>query len=304
MSGCKPLRLMVTGTSGQVGFELLRSLAPLGEIIAVNRNGMELSDPDAIRRTLRDIRPDVLVNAAAWTAVDRAEAQPDAATAINAVAPGIMAEVCRRIDALLIHYSTDFVFDGHRAEPWTEDDATGPLNVYGATKLAGERAVAQVGGRHLVLRTSWVYSLRGHNFLRTMVRLAQRGVELRVVDDQFGSPTPAAALADLTAHLIDRHHAAERYRVLRGVYHASCAGRTNWHEFAVTLLGWLFARPAQRESLRFDRLPTVEPIPTGAYPLPARRPANSQLSLYKLNTDWGLTMPNWRTALETTLRDA
>ncbi|MEB2351355.1 MAG: dTDP-4-dehydrorhamnose reductase [Burkholderiaceae bacterium] len=304
MSARNRLRLMVTGTSGQVGWELLRSLAPLGDVVAADRSRMDLSDPDAIRRTIRDIRPDVLVNPAAWTAVDRAEAEPDAAAAINAVAPGIMAEECRRLDALLVHYSTDFVFDGSRTEPWTEDDETAPLNVYGATKLAGERAVVQVGARHLVLRTSWVYSLRGNNFLRTMVRLAQRGGDLRVVDDQFGAPTPAVTLADLTAHMIDRHQASERYRPLRGVYHASCVGRTSWHGFAVTLLEKLFTRPAQRESLRFGSLPKIEPIPTSAYPLPARRPANSQLSVDKLEADWGLTMPDWQSALEIVLRDA
>ena len=304
MSVVQGLRLLVTGTTGQVGWELLRSLAPLGEVIAADRQRMNLSDPDSIRRTIREVRPDVLVNPAAWTAVDRAEAEAESAAAINATAPGVMAEECRLADALLVHFSTDFVFDGSGDLPWSEDDAPGPLNVYGATKLAGETAIRASGARHLVLRTSWVYSLRGNNFLRTMVRLAQRGGTLKVVDDQFGAPTPASALADLTAHMISRHYAAEHFRALQGVYHASCAGRTSWHGFAVAILESLFARPAQRESLRFDTLPGIEPIPSSAYPLPARRPANSQLALDKLRTHWGLTMPDWRTALECLLRDA
>lgn len=304
MSERTHLRLMVTGATGQVGWELLRSLAPLGDVIAVNRDRMDLSNPDTIRSTIRDIRPDVLVNPAAWTAVDRAETEAEAAAAINAVAPGVMAEECRRLDALLVHYSTDFVFDGSRPTPWSENDATGPLNVYGATKLAGENAIGETGVRHLILRTSWVYSLRGSNFLRTIVRLAQHNDTLRVIDDQVGAPTSAAALADLTAQMIGRHFAADRYRRLQGVYHACCQGRTSWHGFAVAILEKLFIQPAQRQALRFDRLPQVRAIRASEYPLPARRPANSQLALGKLNEHWGLTMPEWQVALDCVMRDA
>ena len=205
MSVVQGLRLLVTGTTGQVGWELLRSLAPLGEVIAADRQRMNLSDPDSIRRTIREVRPDVLVNPAAWTAVDRAEAEAESAAAINATAPGVMAEECRLADALLVHFSTDFVFDGSGDLPWSEDDAPGPLNVYGATKLAGETAIRASGARHLVLRTSWVYSLRGNNFLRTMVRLAQRGGTLKVVDDQFGAVVLDRAI-DARAARQQTHH--------------------------------------------------------------------------------------------------
>lgn len=300
----RPPRLMVTGTTGQVGWELLRALAPLGDVIAVDRRQMDLGDPDSIRNSIRGIRPDVVVNPAAWTAVDRAEAEPEKAMAVNATAPGIIAEECRRLDALLVHYSTDFVFDGSSRTPWTENDKAVPLNAYGASKLAGESAVLEHGTRTLVLRTSWVYSLRGTNFLTTMVRLARQGCDLRIVDDQFGAPTPACTLADLTAQLISRYFAAERFADYHGVYHASCTGRTSWHGFAVALLEGLVARPAQRESFRFQTMPRIEPIPSSAYPSPARRPVNSQLSLAKLEAHWGLTMPDWRVALDWLLRDA
>lgn len=299
-----PLRLMVTGSTGQVGWELLRSLAPLGEVIAADRARMDLTDPDSIRNAIREIRPAVLINPAAWTAVDRAETEAKAAAAVNSDAPAVLAEECRRLDALLVHYSTDFVFDGSGLMPWSEDDPTGPLNVYGATKLAGETAVIQSGARHLVLRTSWVYSLRGSNFLRTIVRLAQRNDTLRVIDDQYGAPTSAAAVADLTAHMVSRHFASERLRALEGVYHTSCAGRTSWHGFAVAILERLFRRPAHREALRLERMPEILPIPASEYPLPARRPANSQLALDKLQEHWGLTMPHWQVALDHVLRDA
>ncbi len=295
---------MVTGPTGQVGWELLRSLAPLGDVIACGRERMDLANPDAIRRIIRDVRPDVLVNPAAWTAVDRAETETEAATAINATAPGVMAEECRRLGAMLVHFSTDFVFDGSGTAPWSEDDKTKPINVYGTTKLAGEEAVRQAGATHLILRTSWVYSLHGSNFLRTIVRLAQRTNELRVVDDQFSAPTSAAALADLAAQMVSRHYAADRFMALTGTYHASCSGRTNWHGFAVAILENLAGRAVQREALRVPQLPTIHAISTNDYPLPARRPANSQLALDKLQRDWELTMPHWRAALETVLRDA
>jgi dTDP-4-dehydrorhamnose reductase len=296
--------LLVTGASGQVGWELLRSLAPLGDVIACGRERMDLANPDAIRRVVREVRPDVLVNPAAWTAVDRAEMEAEAAAAINATAPGVMAEECRRLGAMLVHYSTDFVFDGSGTMPWSEDDPTKPINTYGATKLAGEEAVRQVGATHLILRTSWVYSLRGSNFLKTMVRLAQRTDELRVVDDQFSAPTSAAALADLTAQMINRHYTADRFMALTGTYHACCSGRTNWHGFAVAILENLAGRTVQREALQVPRLPTIHAISTSDYPLPARRPANSQLALDKLHRDWELTMPDWRTAMQIILRDA
>jgi dTDP-4-dehydrorhamnose reductase len=304
VSALRPLRLLVTGTTGQVGWELLRALAPLGEVIDCGRGRMDLADADAVRAVVREVRPDVLVNPAAWTAVDRAETETAAARAINATAPGVMAEECGRLGALLVHYSTDFVFSGEGTVPWSEVDPTGPINAYGATKLAGEDAIRQAGAKHLILRTSWVYSLRGSNFLKTMVRLAQRNDELRVVDDQFSAPTSAVALADLTAQMIGRHRAAERFGGLSGTYHAGCAGRTSWHGFAVEILQGLVGKPVQREAFRVPRMPVIHAIPTSEFPLPARRPMNSQLALGKLHREWALTMPDWRVALQTVLRDA
>jgi len=279
-------RLLVTGRNGQVGWELARTLAPLGEVIAFDRAGLDLADPDRLRAAVRDTRPDVIVNAAAYTAVDRAETETESALAINAVAPGILAEEAKRCGALLVHYSTDYVFDGSKKLPYAEGDAPSPINAYGRSKLAGEQAIQACGCRHLILRTSWVYGLRGNNFLRTMLRLAAERNELRVVDDQCGAPTWSRMIAQATALALARQDAPES-----GIYHLSAAGRTSWHGFAAAILaaqGWQGQLAA---------------IPTRDYPLPAARPANSSLANDKLAAAFGLKLPDWDRSLALCLAD-
>ncbi len=277
------MKLLVTGARGQVGWELQRSLAPLGEIVALDRAALDLSDPDRIVSVVRATAADVIVNAAAYTAVDRAEAEPEAAFAVNARAPGILAEEAKRLGALLVHYSTDYVFDGAKPAPYVEDDPTGPLNVYGASKLAGERAVLQSGAAAMVLRTSWVYAARGRNFLLTLRRLVATRDEVRVVSDQVGAPTSAAALADATAALLGRGVPA--LREAAGLYHATAAGETSWHGFAAEI--------ARLENARAR----IVPIASAEYAARARRPANSRLSNDKLRRVLGVALPHWRQAL-------
>lgn len=307
-------RIVVTGTTGQVGYELLRSLQSVGEIVPLSSRDLDLTDADAVRRTLTGLKPDIVVNPAAYTAVDKAETDIDRARAVNATAPGVMAEVCRDRGALLIHYSTDYVFDGMRPGLWREDDATAPVNAYGLTKLEGERAIAAVGGDHLILRTSWVYSLSGANFLRTMVRLAGSRDHLKVVGDQFGVPTPASFIADVTAQLIARRRGDPALAQWSGILNLAPSGRTSWHEYAVTGLRELHrlttaaqAEPGRRNprpEWQVAKLPVVESIPASSYPTPARRPANSCFDLDRIQSVWGLTMPAWDTLLASVLRDA
>ena len=278
------MRILLTGSAGQLGWELERALAPLGEVIAFDRAGLDLADPDRIRSALRELKPAVLVNAAAYTAVDRAESEPDAAFAINARAPGILAEEAGRLGALLVHYSTDYVFDGAKAGPYTEDDSPNPLGVYGASKLEGERAIRASGARHWIFRTSWVYAPRGKNFLLTILRLAREGKPLRVVSDQFGAPTSAAMLAHATAEALSTH-ARQDAGPPSGICHMSAAGRTSWHGFACAIL---------RES---GIATPVTAITTADYPTPARRPANSILDNGQLAARFGIRMPNWEDGL-------
>ena len=223
-------RILLTGRNGQVGWELERTLAPLGEVLAFDRKGFDLAEPDEICHSLRELKPDIIVNAAAYTAVDRAEAESDMAMAINATAPGIMAEEARRLGALLVHYSTDYVFDGAKSAPYTEEDATGPVNTYGRSKLAGERAIWESGCRHLIFRTSWVYGTRGGNFLRTILRLAAERDELRVVDDQIGAPTWCRMIAEASSLALARPD------VPVGLYHLAGSGETSWFGFARAIL--------------------------------------------------------------------
>jgi len=271
-------RILITGRNGQVGWELERTLAPLGDIVALDRAGLDLADPDRLRAVVGDVRPDIVVNAAAYTAVDKAETEAALATAINGTAPGILAEECKRSGALLVHYSTDYVFDGSKDGPYTEDDPTCPINVYGASKLAGEQAIQAVAGRHLILRTSWVYGLRGHNFLRTIRRLAAERAELRIVADQIGAPTWSRLIAETTAALLARPAVAE------GLFHLTAGGATSWHGFAAAIVA------AQGAAT------TVTPITTADYPLPARRPANSRLDCGKLR-GLGLAVVPWQEQL-------
>ncbi|WP_206951399.1 dTDP-4-dehydrorhamnose reductase [Trinickia acidisoli] len=286
--------LLVTGVNGQVGFELVRALQGLGRVVGLDRSRCDLSDLDGLRRVVRDVRPDVIVNAAAYTAVDRAEEEFELAMRINGEAPAVLAEESKRLGAALIHYSTDYVFSGAKTTPYLEDDATDPQNAYGRTKLAGEQAVSASGAQHLVLRTSWVYGLRGKNFLLTMLRLGAQRPELKVVADQFGAPTWSNTIAALTAHVVAQgfaaRHMPEWWAARTGTYHLTAAGSTSWHGFASAIF-------AEINSDELSRVPQVLPISTAAYPTPAKRPANSRLSGEKLTAAFGLRVPRWDDAL-------
>ncbi|OIQ94714.1 dTDP-4-dehydrorhamnose reductase [mine drainage metagenome] len=276
--------ILLTGATGQVGRELQRTLAPLGNVRALDRRALDLAHMDAIRAAIREQKPDLIVNAAAYTAVDQAAAEPGLAMIINGQAPGVMAEEARKLGALLVHYSTDYVFDGAKADPYTEEDEPAPINAYGSSKLAGERAIQASGCRHLIFRTSWVYGLFGKNFLRTILRLASEREELRIVADQTGAPTWSRMIAEATA-------LALRGDPPSGLYHMTSAGATSWHGFAQAILdaqGW--------------RCKLV-PIATHDYPLPATRPANSRLDNGKLAADFDLALPDWRHALGLCLAD-
>jgi dTDP-4-dehydrorhamnose reductase len=278
------VRILLTGPTGQVGWELERALPALGEVIAVDRSTLDLADADAIRRAVREAKPDVIVNPAAYTAVDRAESEPELARQINGVAPGVLAEEAKRADALLVHYSTDYVFDGKKTAPYTEDDSPNPLSVYGRTKLEGERAVAASGCRYLTLRTSWVYASRGKNFLLTILRLARTQPELRIVDDQHGAPTWARDIALATRQLAEHPPPS-------GLYHLTAAGETTWYGFA-------------REILRVAQSDTkIRPIRTVDYPLPAIRPSNSVLGNAKLYRAATVALPEWSASLSLCLAD-
>ena len=289
------MRILLTGASGQVGWELARALAPLGEVIGLDRNRLDLSQPDTLRETVRAIAPGAIVNAAAYTAVDRAESEPELARAINAIAPGVLAEEAQRLDAILVHYSTDYVFDGAKPEPYVESDPTNPLSVYGRTKLEGERAIGASGCRHLTLRTSWVYGARGHNFLLTMLRLARERRQLRIVDDQIGAPTWCRDIAQATATLLAQPEYAARGA--EGLYHLTASGETSWYGFARAIF----------DSPEMARLgvapPAIEAIPTSAYPTPARRPLNSQLDCSRLERRVGIRLAPWDAALRSALAE-
>ena len=285
------MKILLLGKNGQVGWELQRSLAPLGEVIALDRSSRDycgdLSDLSGLAETIRHITPDVIVNAAAYTAVDKAESETELAQLINADAPAVLAQEAKRIGAWLIHYSTDYVFDGCGTVPWQETDATGPLGVYGATKLAGEQAIQNSGCQQLVFRTSWVYGARGNNFAKTMLRLAQERGSLTVINDQFGAPTGADLLADVTAHAI---RVAMLKPEMAGLYHLVAGGETTWHGFASFGIGF-----AQQHG--HDLKSTVEkisPVATSAFPTPATRPGNSRLKTEKLQTNFTLTLPDWQ----------
>jgi len=274
--------ILVTGAAGQVGFELVRVLAPHGDIVATDRATLDLASADAIVAAVRGARPNLIVNAGAYTAADRAEDERAQAHAVNAVAPGVLAEEARRLGAVLIHYSTDYVFDGARTSPYPEDAPTGPLNVYGATKLAGEDAIAAVGAHAVVLRTSWVYGTRGRNFLLTIRRLASEREELRIVADQRGVPNWSRVLAEATARIVAGGLAPLAERA--GLYHMSSTGDASWHEFASAIVGG-------------SGRPRVVPITTAEYPLPARRPPYGVLGTARFEATFGFALPDWRDAL-------
>lgn len=286
-------RILIVGSAGQVGVELKRSFAGAGEIFARDRSQMDVARADEIRAMVRSVAPDVVLNAAAYTAVDRAETEREAAHAVNAVAPRVLAEEALRRDALLVHFSTDYVFDGSKRSPWIETDRANPLSVYGASKLAGDRAIEEVGGKYLIFRTSWVYGPHGKNFLFTMLRLGREREQLKIVDDQIGAPTSSCELADATHSIVTsvlsgKHGAAAQWA---GVYNMTCDGSTSWCGFARAI----FARAGR---LLDGKQPEVVPIPTSEYPTPAVRPAYSVLSNEKLETRFGVRLRTWETALD------
>jgi dTDP-4-dehydrorhamnose reductase len=287
------MKLLLTGKNGQIGFELQRTLAVLGEVIAIDSEDCDLADEAAIRRVVRAIRPDVIVNPAAYTAVDKAESEQALAQAINAKAPGVLAEEAKALGALLVHYSTDYVFDGTQAGAYKESDTPNPSSVYGATKLVGERAIAAACPRHLILRTSWVVGAHGGNFAKTMLRLAAEREALSVVADQFGAPTSAALLADLTAHLVRQAQRAPN-RFTYGLYHAVAAGETNWHGYACHVIER--SRAAGRAVLVAPD--AIKAITSSDYPTPAKRPANSRLDTSLLRETFGLHLPDWKIGVD------
>ena len=290
------MKILLFGKSGQVGWELQRSLAPLGEVVALSSCSSELCGdfeyPDRIAHTVKAVAPDVIVNAAAHTAVDKAESEPDKAHVINTHAPAVLAQEAHKLDALLVHYSSDYVFDGHGTHPWRETDPTGPLNVYGLTKLEAEKAITASGCRHLIFRTSWVYAARGGNFAKSMLRLARERERLTVIDDQIGAPTGADLLADVTAHTI-RSVARQPADALSGIYHLVAAGETSWYGYARFVLE--FARQA---GVMLKVAPEqVVAVPTSAFSLPAKRPQNSRMDTRKLRDTFELSLPSWETGV-------
>ena len=287
------MKVLLLGKNGQVGWELQRSLAPLGELVALDRHSTladgacgDLNNLDGLRETVLRLRPDVIVNAAAHTAVDKAESELELAHTLNAQAPGLLAEAAQAVGALLVHYSTDYVFDGSGTAPWTEGASTGPLSVYGQTKLEGEQLIAAAGSRHLIFRTSWVYAARGSNFAKTMLRLGQERERLTVIDDQFGAPTGAELIADVTAHAIRQ---TLREDACFGTYHLAAEGETTWNGYARFVLE---TARALKPSLEI-KAQEVAPVPTSAFPTPARRPLNSRLDTSHLRSIFGLNLPEW-----------
>jgi dTDP-4-dehydrorhamnose reductase len=280
------VKILLTGAAGQVGYELERCLQGLGEVVAVDRARMDLADLDQVRRVVREVAPGLIVNAAAYTAVDKAQGEPELAHRVNAEAPGVMAQEARVLGAAMVHYSTDYVFDGAKDGPYLETDATNPLNVYGHSKLAGEQAVAAAGIPHLILRTSWVYGMRGRNFLLTMLRRARERGQVRVVADQVGAPTWSRTVAQTTAHILAQAQVGGEnwWREHGGIYHLASQHQTSWCGFAEAIMAEAgIACP-------------VEPIGTEEYPTPARRPRNSVLNSDKLVTHF-CSLPDWRSAL-------
>ena len=293
------MKILLLGKNGQVGWELQRSLSVLGEVIALDRHSTpcgDLSQPERVAQTVRELRPDVVVNAAAHTAVDKAESEAELARTLNAAAPAALAQAALETSAWLVHYSTDYVFDGGGNTPWQEGDATGPLGVYGQTKLEGEQAIAASGCKHLIFRTSWVYAARGGNFAKTMLRLAQERERLTVINDQHGAPTGADLIADITAHAI---RSAQHKPELAGLYHLVAGGETTWHGYASHAI-------AHARELRPDlgwKVNDIAPVETSAFPTPAKRPQNSRLNTRKLQQAFGLNLPHWQQGVDRLLAE-
>ena len=292
-------RILLTGKNGQVGWELLRSLASFGDVVALNSHELDLADPDAIRQTVRNIRPGIIINPAAYTAVDKAESDAGTAMAVNGIAPGVLAEEARRLGAVLVHFSTDYVFDGSKPAPYTEDDVPNPQSVYGSTKLAGEEAIRETGCKHLILRTSWVYGVHGGNFVKTMLRLAKERSELRIVADQFGAPTWARDLAQATASALTCWQEKDWDAGLSGIYHLTAAGRTNWHHYAEEIVRLARQYDVSLAAKSLD----IRAIATHEYPVPAKRPANSVLANGKIRDSFGIALPAWQDSLAECVRE-
>ncbi|MDC2857594.1 MULTISPECIES: dTDP-4-dehydrorhamnose reductase [unclassified Delftia] len=298
------MKLLLLGRNGQVGWELQRSLAPLGELVALERQGDaggqglcgDLSLLDELARTVRALRPDVIVNAAAHTAVDKAESEPDQARLLNALAPQVLAREAAQTGALLVHYSTDYVFDGSGSAARTETEATAPLSVYGGSKLEGEQLIQASGCRHLIFRTSWVYAARGGNFAKTMLRLAQEREALSVIDDQWGAPTGADLIADVTAHAIRQ---LQRQPGDQGLYHLVAGGETTWHAYASHVI----ARARELAPDRPWKVQRIAAVPTSAFPTPAQRPHNSRLNTDRLQQTFGLRLPHWQAGVDRMLQE-
>lgn len=296
------MKILLLGKNGQVGWELQRSLAPLGEVLALDRHSTgvcgDLSQPERLAQTVRDWCPDVVVNAAAHTAVDKAESEPELARCLNATAPAALARAAAEVGAWLVHYSTDYVFNGQGDKPWQEGDATGPLSVYGQTKLEGEQHIAASGCKHLIFRTSWVYAARGGNFAKTMLRLAGERERLTVISDQHGAPTGADLIADVTAHAV-RQVLAEPLADLAGIYHLVAAGQTSWHGYASHVI----AKARQIKPALDLKVTDIAPVPTSSFPTPAQRPFNSRLGTHKLQQAFGLVMPPWQQGVDRLLTE-
>ncbi|KAF1026148.1 MAG: dTDP-4-dehydrorhamnose reductase [Burkholderia plantarii] len=293
------MKILLTGRNGQVGWELRSALAPLGEVVACDREAADLARPETLAPLVASVRPDVIVNAAAYTAVDLAEEQEALTLRVNGEAAGVLAQAARDVGALFVHYSTDYVFDGSATAPYSETEAARAVNAYGRTKLAGERAIAAAGGDWLTFRTTWVYGTRGRNFLLTMLRLAGERETMRVVADQTGTPTSARMIADLTAHAVShamRERAADRFE--SGLFHMTAGGQTTWHGFASAIVE--AARAARGDAIRVR---AIEPIPSGAYPTPARRPVWSVLDNTRFDRRFGLNRLDWQQALALVMDD-
>ena len=304
------LRVLITGANGQVGWHLQRILAPMGEVMAIDVEEVDLTDLKAVATTVREFAPDIVANAAAYTAVDKAESEPELARAINVAAPAQIAAECARKNALMVHYSTDYVYDGSKSSPYEESDATGPLSVYGRTKLEGDQAIMASGCAHIILRTTWVYDIRGKNFLRTVLRLAREKEELRMVGDQYGAPTWARGLAQVTgtilARLLERVGKTDAWE--SGLFHVTAGGQTSWAGFAQaileeyeSLLDWPAETGEFGGPLKAKR---IVPITTEQYQTPARRPHNSVLSNAKIQATFGVALPDWRSQLRLAMQDA
>lgn len=284
------MKILLLGKNGQVGWELQRSLSVMGELVALDRHSEpcgDLSRPESLLETVRTLRPDVIVNAAAHTAVDKAESEVELARVLNATAPAALAQAAAKTGAWIVHYSTDYVFAGSGTRPWQEGDPTGPLGVYGQTKLEGEQAIASSGCKHLIFRTSWVYAARGGNFAKTMLRLAQERERLTVIDDQHGAPTGADLIADVTAYAI---RIAQQQPQLAGLYHLVAGGETTWHGYA----NHVIARARETRPELGWKVGEIAPVPTSAFPTPAKRPLNSRLNTQKLQQAFGLNLPHWQ----------